>query len=217
MPTMYVVAGPSGSGKTSAFPGSQFGCDSFNADDYAAHLNSGSYVGIPKSIRSIVGPICEKFIEDHIAAGRDFATETTLRSTSVFGQMRQAHSVGFEVRFTYVCVDGLGKAIDRVAGRAFLGGHSGSEDTVRDIRSKSLGNFPRVLDELGKTVDLLDVYDNSTFGMPPKLIASFLGREITFLAPELPAWMDEALGQTPYSTVKLREFFEQRKPLPVAG
>jgi hypothetical protein len=27
--------------------------------------------------------------------------------------------------------------------------------------------------------------------------------------------MDEALGQTPYSTVKLREFFEQGKPLPV--
>ena len=217
MPIMYVVAGPSGSGKTSAFPGSRFGCDFFNADDYAAHLNGGSYVGIPKSIRAIVGPICEKFIEDHIAAGRDFATETTLRSTSVFGQMRQAHSVGFEVRFTYVCVDGLDKAIDRVAGRAFLGGHSGSEDTVRDIRSKSLGNFPRVLDELGRTVDLLDIYDNSAFGVPPKLIASFVGREITFLASELPAWMDEALGQTPYSTVKLREFFEQGKALPVVG
>ena len=217
MPVMYVVAGPSGSGKTSAFPGDSFGCDYFNADDYAAQLNGGSYIGIPKSIRAIVGPICEKFIEDHIAAGRDFATETTLRSTSVFGQMRQAHSVGFEVRFTYVCVDGLDKAIDRVAGRAFLGGHSGSEDTVRDIRSKSLGNFPRVLDELGRTVDLLDIYDNSAFGVPPKLIASFVGREITFLASELPAWMDEALGQTPYSTVKLREFFEQGKALPVVG
>ena len=213
---MFVVAGPSGSGKTSAFPGSRFGCDFFNADDYAAQLNSGSYVGIPKSIRAIVGPICEKFIEDHIAAGRDFATETTLRSTTVFGQMRQAHSVGFEVRFTYVCVDGLEKAIDRVAGRAFLGGHSGSEDTVRDIRRKSLGNLPRVLDELGKTIDLLDLYDNSVFGVPPKRIASFLGREIAFLETQLPVWMDEALGQTPYSAGKLREFFEQGKPLPDA-
>jgi predicted ABC-type ATPase len=216
MPTMYVVGGPSGSGKTSAFPGSQFGCDFFNADDLAAQLNGGSYVGIPRSIRAIVGPICEKFIQDHIAAGKDFATETTLRSTAVFDQMRQAHSVGFEVRFTYVCVESLSKAIDRVANRADLGGHSGSEDTVRDIRSKSLGNFPRVLDELGKTVDLLDLYDNSAHKATPKLIASFLGREITFLASELPAWMDEALGQTPYSTGKLREFFEQGTPLPVA-
>ena len=216
MPTMYIVAGPSGSGKTSAFPGSRFGCAYFNADDYAAHLNSGSYVGIPKSIRKVVGPICERFIQDHIVAGTDFATETTLRSTIIFDQMRQAHVAGFEVRFTYVCVDSLDKAIERVAGRAFLGGHSGSEDTVRDIRSKSFGNVPRVLDELGKTTDFLNLYDNSVFGAPPKLVASFMGREIAFLASELPAWMDEALGQTLYSTVKLREFFELGKPLLVA-
>ena len=63
--------------------------------------------------------------------------------------------------------------------------------------------------ELGKTIDLFDLYDNSVFEMPPKLIASFLGREITFLEAELPAWMDEALGQTPYAPTKLREFFEQ--------
>jgi hypothetical protein len=29
--------------------------------------------------------------------------------------------------------------------------------------------------------------------------------------------MDEALGQTPYATVKLREFFEQGKPLLAGG
>jgi hypothetical protein len=52
--------------------------------------------------------------------------------------------------------------------------------------------------------------------MPPKLIASLPGREIAFLASELPAWMDEALGQTPYLTAKLREFFEQGRALPVA-
>jgi predicted ABC-type ATPase len=180
-------------------------------------MNGGSYIGIPRSIRAIVGPICEKFIQDHIAAGKDFATETTLRTTIVLNQMKQAHEAGFDVRFRYVSVDSVSTSIDRVANRADLGGHSGSEDTVCEIRSKSLGNLPRVLDELGKTVDSLNLYDNSAFGMPPKLIASFLGREITFLAPELPAWMDEALGQTRYSTVKLREFFEQGKPLPVAG
>jgi predicted ABC-type ATPase len=213
---MYLVAGPSGSGKTSAFPGSQFGCDYFNADDYAAQLNGGSYIGIPRSIRAIVGPICEKFIQDHIAAGKDFATETTLRTTIVLNQIKQAHEAGFDVRFRYVSVDSISTSIDRVANRADLGGHSGSEDTVREIRSRSLGNLPRVLDELGITVDYLNLYDNSAFGRPPKLIASFLGREIVVLASELPAWMDEALGQTPYSTGKLREFFEQGKPLPVA-
>jgi predicted ABC-type ATPase len=212
---MYVVAGPSGSGKTSAFPGSQFGCDYFNADDYAAQLNGGSYVGIPKSIRAVVGPICEKFIQDHIVAGKDFATETTLRTTIVLKQIKDAHDAGFDVQFRYVSVDSIATSIDRVANRADLGGHSGSEDTVREIRSNSLGNLPRVLDELGKTVGFLNLYDNSVFGAAPRLIASFLGREITFLAPELPAWMDEGLGHTPYSTAKLRKCFEQGKALPI--
>jgi predicted ABC-type ATPase len=120
------------------------------------------------------------------------------------------------VRFRYVSVDSIATSIDRVANRADLGGHSGSEDTVRKIRSSSLGNLPHVLDELGKTVDFLNLYDNSVFGTAPKLIASFLGREITFLETELPAWMDEAFGQTLYSTAKLREYFERGKALPVS-
>jgi predicted ABC-type ATPase len=215
MPFMYVVAGPAGSGKTSAFPGDSFGCDYFNADHHAAMLNGGSYIGIPNSIRRQVGPICEKFIQDHIAACINFATETTLRSTIVFDQMKQAHEAGFSVSFTYICVDSIGTSVKRVKQRAFMGGHSASEETVQDIRSKSLFNLRRAFDELGKTIDLFDIYDNSALGMPPKLIASFLGREITFLESELPAWMDEALGQTPYSTAKLREFFEQGKALPV--
>jgi predicted ABC-type ATPase len=129
--------------------------------------------------------------------------------------MKQAHDAGFVVRFRYVCVDTVATSVDRVANRADLGGHSGSEKTVQDIRRKSLENLQRAFDELGKTIDLFDIYDNSAFGMPPKLIASFVGREITFLEAELPRWMDEALGQTTYSTGKLREFFEQGKALPV--
>jgi predicted ABC-type ATPase len=217
MPIMYVVAGPAGSGKTSAFPGDSFGCDYFNADHHAAMLNGGTYIGIPNSIRKQVGPICEKFIQDHIGAGKSFATETTLRSTIVFDQMNLAHEAGFSVSFTYICVDLIGTSAKRVKQRAFMGGHSASEETVQDIRFKSLFNLCRAFEELGKTIDAFDIYDNSTHNAKPKLIASFLGREITFLVPELPAWMDEALGQTPYSTVKLREFFDQGKALTAAS
>jgi Zeta toxin len=105
VPTMHVVAGPAGSGKSTAFPGDGFGCDYFNSDNYAAMLNGGSYTGISKSIRAEVGPICERFIQDHIEARRDFATETTLRSPIVFDQMRLAHEAGFEVEFLFICVD----------------------------------------------------------------------------------------------------------------
>jgi len=211
MPTMYVVAGPAGSGKSTAFPGDSFGCDYFNADNYAAMMNGGSYVGIPKSIRAEVGPICERFIRDHFAARKSFATETTLRSSIVFDQIEQACQTGFTVRFTYVCVADAGISIRRVTQRAYQGGHSGSEDTVLDIRSKSLGNFPRALDELGKTIDFLDIFDNSALDSRPGLIASFTARKITFLHPDIPPWLDEALQHTPYSTPSLRRLFKQKQ------
>jgi len=128
--------------------------------------------------------------------------------------MRQAHQVGFVVRFVYVCVDDIGTSIDRVAGRAVLGGHSGSEDTVRDIRAKSLADLPRALHELGNTIDILDIYDNSAFGIPPKRIASFHDRRIAFLDPLIPPWLEQALRPTPYSTPKLLALFQQKQPLP---
>jgi hypothetical protein len=51
---MIGVAGPPGSGKSSIFPVSSFGIPYFKADDRAAELNGGSYIGIPKQLRAIV-------------------------------------------------------------------------------------------------------------------------------------------------------------------
>jgi predicted ABC-type ATPase len=216
MPTMYVVAGPAGSGKSTAFPGDSFGCDFFNSDNYAAMLNGGSYVGIPKSIRQIVGPICEKFIQDHIVSQQDLATETTLRSSIVFEQMKQAHEQGFIVRFVYVCVDNIETSIKRVTQRAYQGGHSGSEDTIREIRARSLVNLIRAFDELGISIDYLELHDNSQYAAPPRLIASFQNCEITFLDSQIPQWVGEALEQSPYSPQHLRTCFQQGLPLPDA-
>jgi len=126
----------------------------------------------------------------------------------------QAHEAEFKVRFIYVCVDSIGTSIKRVAQRAYQGGHSGSEDTVRDIRTKSLANLRRAFDELGRSIDLFEIYDNSAHGVEPKLIASFQGRQITFLHSNIPAWLDQALDPTPYSMKSLRVCFQQKQPLP---
>ena len=50
-PRMIVVAGPPGSGKSSGYPLSSFNVEYFNADDRAAELNGGSYIGISKEMR----------------------------------------------------------------------------------------------------------------------------------------------------------------------
>jgi hypothetical protein len=83
---MLVVAGPPGSGKSLHFPVASFGADGFNVDLRAAAANGGSFLGIPRSVRSSVQRECERFIEDHIARRVSFAVETTLRTAISMSQ-----------------------------------------------------------------------------------------------------------------------------------
>lgn len=86
---MIVVAGPPGSGKTSSFPVTAFGVDAFNIDDRCAQI-LGSYRAIPRDVRCAVAKECERFVLDHIEAGRSFAVETTLRTGAAVTQARLA-------------------------------------------------------------------------------------------------------------------------------
>jgi predicted ABC-type ATPase len=65
-PRMFVIAGPPGAGKSSVFSLSNFVERTFNADDRAAELNSGSYQDIPLSIRAIVNREFEGFVRANI-------------------------------------------------------------------------------------------------------------------------------------------------------
>jgi predicted ABC-type ATPase len=85
---MIVVAGPPGSGKSSIFPVSSFGVRYFNADDRAAELNGGSYIGIPRQIRAIVNREFEAFVAESIENRTSFAIETTLRATVTLNRRR---------------------------------------------------------------------------------------------------------------------------------
>ena len=62
VPRMIVVAGPPGSGKSSIFPVATFGVAYFTADDRAAELNRGSYIGISTEIRQTVNREFEAFV-----------------------------------------------------------------------------------------------------------------------------------------------------------
>ena len=103
-PRMIVIAGPPGSGKSTAFPVADFGIAHFNADDRAAALNGGSYVGIPLGIRKIVNWEFEAFVVGCIERGDSFAIETTLRSTVTFEQARIAKACGFVVEMFYLAL-----------------------------------------------------------------------------------------------------------------
>ncbi len=89
----------------------------------------------------------------------------------------------------YLVLRDFEQHFQRVKARAFAGGHSASETTLRRIYDSSIANLARAIHQM----DLLNVYDNSAPGRSPVLILeSHLG-EVQFVADGAPPWLLAAL------------------------
>jgi predicted ABC-type ATPase len=184
-PKMIVVAGPPGAGKSSLFPVSSFGVSHFNADDRAAELNGGSYVGITKAIRAAVNREFEAFVLESIDQRTSFAVETTLRSSVTFQQAVLAKAAGFTTEMRYLALRDFAAHLERVKARADTGGHSASEAILSEAYRSSLGNLSRAILE----IDEVWVYDNSQAGGPPKMVLQSEKGVIHYLADDPPDWL----------------------------
>lgn len=181
-----VVAGPSGSGKSSVFPVSAFGVDWFNVDDRAAELNDGSYQGIPPEARALAQAECEAFVAEHIAAGQSYAVETTLRSTAAIDQARQARAAGFVTLLVFVSTDDPLENERRVTLRALSGGHAAQPAEIREIYSCSMAS----LRDAVEVFERVELWDNSSFGRAPTLVAARAGDRWRRFVGELPRWAE---------------------------
>lgn len=188
-PKMIVVAGPPGSGKSTLYPLSIFGVASFNADDRAAELNGGSYIGISRDIRQVVNLEFEQFVLRSIEKRASFAIETTLRSKVTFDQARLAKQAGFVVEMRYLALRDFDMHVERVKARADAGGHSGSEPTLRRIYDASLANLRRAVQEL----DFVWVYDNTAVDASHPLVLEACNGEIRFVTDDPPRWLVRSL------------------------
>ena len=206
---MIVVAGPPGSGKSSRFPLASFGIVQLNADDRAAELNGRSYIGISPEIRAVVNQEFEQFVHAHIQSGQSFAIETTLRSGVTFDQARMARSHGFQTLMLFVALNRVDLNLERVANRADAGGHSAPASMLRSFHERSTANLALSLSPTSG-LQLVIVYDNSAFGdaSPSELLRVFDGRP-TYLTETPPAWLEQALRNSPYDLRGLRLIIDQ--------
>lgn len=198
---MVVVAGPPGSGKSTLLRPDEQSLAYFNADERATELNQGFGRRISPEIRAIVNRELESFIVSHIHDRRSFAYETTLRTTITYEQARLAKAHGFETSMEYVALATVEESINRVRIRAERGGHSAPPERVREIYEASLKNFPRALAEF----DYVSVFDNTDIEnrRQPLLVLETLHGRIFTLAPEVPAWVANALRGTAYELTDL--------------
>lgn len=75
--------------------------------------------------------------------------------------------------------------------RADAGGHSAPESVLRPIYEASIQNVARAVREM----DFLYVYDNSRWGITPRVLLQTEKAEVVYLADDVPKWLEAALEQ----------------------
>ena len=164
-PVCRIIAGPNGAGKTTfalkylpqEAPGTAF----VNADLIAAGLSPLA----PEQQLMAATRLFLQHIEHHVAAGRDFAFETTLSGRGHLRLVRRLRSAGWRVELLYLALPSVELSRLRVAERVAHGGHSIAPADIARRFPRSLRNL---LDVYGGAVDHTRCFLNS--GPFPELV-----------------------------------------------
>ena len=165
-PWLWIVGGPNGAGKTTF-------CRDFlplwvetykylNADLMAAGLSPLDPSRAPIS----AGRLMLQQIEAAAKARETFAVETTLSGGTYFDLALKLKRQGWKVGVVYLWLRSDKIALDRVAKRVLLGGHSIPDETVIRRRVRGHAALPKYL----KLADQWLAFDNS--GAKPDLVAA---------------------------------------------
>ncbi len=106
-------------------------------------------------------------LRDLAARRESFAFESTLSARSFAPWLTSLRVEGYHVALAFVWIASQDQAVQRVANRVRLGGHSIAEPDVRRRYARSIANFR---DLSLPIADAWEVYDNTA--PPPRLVAS---------------------------------------------
>ena len=167
---IIVIAGPNGAGK-STFAAEYLkreGADRpfVNGDDIAARISPEN----PAAAALEAGRIALRQMEAYVAAGTDFAVETTLSGRAYAARIRRWQAQNYRVAIIYLRLPSAEYAVERVAKRLKEGGHGIPEDVVRRRFVRSWANFLTLYQDVA---DEWQVYDNSV--CPPFLLQESRG------------------------------------------
>lgn len=141
MPTCWIIAGPNGAGKTTFalqyLPKVALCRHFINADLIAAGLSPLA----PEQQLLAASRLFLHEIESHIAAGQDFAFETTLAGRSYLKLIQRLQASGWRVELIYLALPNAELSRLRVAERVAHGGHDIPADAIARRFPRSLHNF----------------------------------------------------------------------------
>jgi len=169
-PVVFVLAGPNGAGKSTAAPvlvQEMAGIDRYiNADAIARGLSPFD----PGISVVAAGRVMLRHMDELAAERQSFAIETTLAGVRLAKRLERLRDDGYQIHIVYLWLHSPELAIERVAQRVRLGGHSIDESVIKRRYFRSLENFVAIYSPLA---ELWRVYDNS--GISPEIVAKGSG------------------------------------------
>ncbi len=132
-----------------------------------------------------------------------------VRSEVTFEQAQLAREHGFRAAMYFVTPGSVEECVRRIKARAYRGGHAASETRVREIFHKSARNLLTALDFHSSGMDRVEIYDNSVNLADQRdmsRIMSIRKGRASYLAPEVPDWLENLLKGTRFDIEAVREF-----------
>jgi predicted ABC-type ATPase len=167
MPRAIIIAGPNGAGKTTfatEYLPNEGDCLRYvNADLIARGMSPFD----PDLAAVAAGRLLLELIDDYVAAGNDFAFETTLSGRTYARRIQDWKSDGYHVRLIFLWLPSVELAVRRVRQRVAQEGHNVPENVIRRRFASGVANLEQIYKPL---VNEWGIYDNS--GAAPRLIAS---------------------------------------------
>lgn len=188
-PVCRIIAGPNGAGKTTfalsylrrVAPGMAF----VNADLIAAGLSPLA----PEQQMVAASRLFLQQIEEHVAARRDFAFESTLAGRGYLRLLRRLRAVGWRVELFYLALPSVEISRLRVAERVAHGGHAIPLAAITRRFPRSLNNL---LNVYAREVDETRCFINSA--AVPDIVFVETGGERTIINPEVYAQLVKEAG-----------------------
>jgi predicted ABC-type ATPase len=170
---LLLLVGASGSGKTTF---------------YETHLKTV----FPKVLKASASPLEQEETDQErkrlLNAGESFVYQSVAFDLPL---IREATSVGYEVKAVYVATEDPTLNLGRVLIRVSNGGPFAPISRIPQDYTHGVKQLP----EVKKMADDLMLFDNTPHGRGVRLIAHFRERKLVKLARTIPKWAQEAFGR----------------------
>ena len=181
MPNIIIIAGPNGAGKSTLAPAllrDTLGILEYvNADTIAEGLSAFA----PQDASFDAGRVMLGRLRELADERWDFAFEPTLASRFYAGWLSELQRMGYRVHLTFLWLENVELALERVRTRVHSGGHDIHEANVRRRYDRGLKNL---FDLYLPIVNSWRIYDGSNI-MPKKIAEFAKGQEMTIYDEDL--------------------------------